>query len=336
MQTILLLAGESQIASYFAEYYINNGDEVIGTKRSSRPELSPNLDLVAKNPRFSTRVVDLSDPYSIKKVIAGVKPDILINCASNSHVGSSWSNFYSHLESNSIGVYHVLEAIKEYCPGCKYLGFGSTEEFGSNDGTVNEETPLDPLNPYAVSKVCSRNIVKCFREGFGLYAVQHWISNTESPRRSEDFVTQKIVQGCKKIVATSGEYCITLGNVFSYKDFIHVGDVVRGCVNSLSLENPTEFCFGSGCSNSIYGFIERCFWALDFEFRRNFDSFYPEDLEDGQTLYFSSEGKEVIKYSNSFFRKFDFEYIVDYNLAYDKMEWMPEISFGGLIEDLLK
>ena len=56
----------------------------------------------------------------------------------------------------------------------------------------DENTPFNPQSPYAAAKVYAHNMVKIYREGYGIYACNGILFNHESPRRGEHFVTKKI------------------------------------------------------------------------------------------------------------------------------------------------
>ena len=83
-------------------------------------------------------------------------------------------------------------------------------------------------------------MVKIYREGYGLFAVNGILFNHESPRRGENFVTMKIVNGVKDIVKGKKQY-ISLGNIYSKRDWGHAKDYVYGMWLMLQQKDPEDF-----------------------------------------------------------------------------------------------
>jgi GDPmannose 4,6-dehydratase len=62
-----------------------------------------------------------------------------------------------------------------------------------------ETTPFNPQSPYASAKVYSHYLVKNSRDAYGIFACNGILFNHETPRRGENFVTMKVVNGVKKL-----------------------------------------------------------------------------------------------------------------------------------------
>src|ERR1019366_4367137 len=97
--------------------------------------------------------------------------------------------------TNTLSIIHILEAIRIHCPECRFYNAGSSEEFGDVVyAPQDEKHPLRPRSPYGASKAAARQLVKVYRESYGLYAIQGWLFNHEGTRRGEEFVTRKITK----------------------------------------------------------------------------------------------------------------------------------------------
>ena len=96
-------------------------------------------------------------------------------------------------------------------------------------------------------------MVKIYREGYGLFAVNGILFNHESPRRGENFVTMKIVNGVKDIV--EGKQYISLGNIYSKRDWGHAKDYVYGMWLMLQQDTPDDFVLATGNTFSVKDFI---------------------------------------------------------------------------------
>jgi GDPmannose 4,6-dehydratase len=206
MKKIIVTGVTGQVGSYMTDFLLKNTDfEIYGAIR----RLSvPNHENIAhiKSERFHLIGMDLSDEHSISSAIEEIKPDYFINFA---------------------------EAIRKYCPKCRYYNAGSSEEFGDVQYSPQDMNhPPRARSPYGASKVAARQIVKVWRDSYDLYAVQGLLFNHESERRGEEFVTRKITKGVarikREIEAGDIPTSIKLGNLKACRDWSHAEDFVRG------------------------------------------------------------------------------------------------------------
>src|SRR5208337_2821063 len=90
---------------------------------------------------------------SIFRVFNTVQPDECYHLAAQSFVSYSFEDEFSTINTNVNGTHHVLAAIKETCPNCKFYFAGSSEMFGNAAVTPqNESTPFFPRSSYGISK----------------------------------------------------------------------------------------------------------------------------------------------------------------------------------------
>lgn len=180
MGKVIITGVTGQDGSYMVDYLLKNTNHKIygGVRRLSVPN-HKNISHI-NDPRFQLINLDISDPINVSGVINEIKPDYFINFAANSFVGTSWNMPVNHFTTNTLSVLYQLEAIREYCPKCRYYNAGSSEEFGDVEYWPQPEShPIKPRSPYGASKASARHIVKVYRESFGLYAVQGWLFNHE-------------------------------------------------------------------------------------------------------------------------------------------------------------
>lgn len=283
---VIVTGVTGQDGSYMVDYLLKNTDhEVWGIiRRTSKPDLG-NLKEALTNPRFKTIVGDLSDSASIDGVVRQVMPDYFINLAAQSFVGSSWQIPEQTFDVGAMGVIRCLEAIRQHVPHCRFYNAGSSEEFGDVLYSPQDmKHPHRARSPYGAAKIAARQIVKVWRESYGLYAVQGLLFNHESERRGEEFVTRKITKGVARIVRAIKDgkpfEPLELGNLDAKRDWSHAEDFVRaiwamlnqeqyrsGWSNaSLGTDEPNvsrsilhEYVLASGQMHSIREFVERAF-----------------------------------------------------------------------------
>ncbi len=231
---IIVSGVTGQDGSYMVDYLLANTDHLIWgmVRRTSKPDLG-NLKAALTNPRFKTIVADLTDSASIDNVVKEVKPDYFINLAAQSFVGSSWQIPEQTFDVDAVAIIRILEAIRKHVPHCRFYNAGSSEEHGDVQYSPQDiNHPLRARSPYGAAKIAARQIVKVYRESYGLYAIQGLLYNHESERRGEEFVTRKITLGVARVVREIlGDGPITpieLGNLDAKRDWSHAEDFVDG------------------------------------------------------------------------------------------------------------
>lgn len=103
----------------------------------------------------------------------------------------------------------------------------SSEEYGEQIVTpIKEDAPLNPLSPYAVSKVTQEKMGYQYYKSYGLKTILTRTFNHEGPRRGEMFVTSSFAKQIAEIEKGLIEPVISHGNLDSYRDYTDVRDVV--------------------------------------------------------------------------------------------------------------
>jgi len=189
-----------QDGSYMVDYLLKNTDlYIVGGVRRLSVYNHVNIKHI-NSERFILLNFDLTDPHSITRIVEKLKPEYFINLAAQSFVASSWDFARQTWAANSTSVLDILEAIRLYKPECRMYQAGSSEEFGNVSYVPQDEKhPLKPRSPYGASKAAARQLIKVYRESYGLYAVQGWLFNHESERRGVEFVTRKITTNAARI-----------------------------------------------------------------------------------------------------------------------------------------
>lgn len=265
---VIVTGVTGQVGSYMVDFLLENTDYMIygAIRRLSVPN-HKNIKHIKSN-RFKLIEMDLLDEHNIHTCVDEIKPDYFINFAANSFVGNSWNMPVNHFQSNAMAVLHQLDAIKKYCPNCRYYNAGSSEEFGDVIYSPQDlKHPLRPRSPYGASKVAARQIVKVWRDSYNLYAVQGYLFNHESERRGEEFVTRKITKNVariKKALEKNERFKpLELGNLEVRRDWSHAQDFVEAVWLMLNQDSPKDYLFASGATHSVREFVEEAFAVAD-------------------------------------------------------------------------
>lgn len=206
------------VGRYLEKLLIEKGAEVFGTTR---------------NPVINKRIyqMDLLDRESIIKVIKEVKPTHIFHLAGISNVAESWFNISKTITVNTIGTANLLEAVYKFDNGIRVLTIGSSEEYGKINFTnikISEETPINPISPYGVSKATIGMLIKQFQKGYGMDVIHLRPFNHIGPGQrlgfvTSDFANQIALMNNGKIENNE----MKVGNLEAIRDFTDVRDIVR-------------------------------------------------------------------------------------------------------------
>ena len=252
VKTAFITGITGQDGSYLAEFLLSKGYEVHGMiRRSSSPNTSRIDHISAK---VCLHFGDMTDSEQINRLIAEIKPDECYNLAAQSHVGISFDTAEYTGNVTGLGTTRLLNAIKNFSPETKFYQASSSEIFGNAPAPQGIETPLSPRSPYACAKAYAYYMVKNYREGHGLFAVNGIAFNHESPRRGEQFVTRKITQSVARILAGTQKK-IVLGNLDAERDWGFAPDYVKAMWLTLNTFEPRDYVIGTGQSTSVWVFL---------------------------------------------------------------------------------
>ena len=333
-----------QDGSHMVDYLLKTTDYLIfGGARRLSIKNHENISHLDNNPRFHLVNFDLSDAHSISKIVESLKPDYFINLAAQTFVGSSWDFPAQTWECNTTGIIHILEAIRQHKPSCRFYNAGSSEEYGNVVYTPQDENhPARPRSPYGASKSAARQLVKVYRESYNLYAIQGLLFNHEGTRRGEEFVTRKITKGVarikKAILEGKSFEPIELGNVKAKRDWSDAEDFVDGIWKMMNQVVPNEYVLSSNETNTIESFVWHAFKSADIE-----GAWHGQ----AESSEFSISTKDAIKYepvvsvlvkiNPKFYRPAEVDLLLgDSSKARKELGWKPETSFEQLVDKMVK
>jgi len=259
-----------QDGSYLTELLLSKGYEVHGLVRRASSMQRARLDhLTSDNNSYGKQLLlhysDLDDTTTIRRLLLKTLPDEVYHLAGQSHVGLSFEIPESTCEFTAMGTLKLLEIIRDLPNKPRLLHVGSSEIFGIPDHSPqNESTPMNPVTPYGVAKAFAVQMVKVYRESFGLFACNAICYNHESPRRGESFVTRKICSVAAAIAAGKATE-IRLGNIDSQRDWGYAPEYVEAMWRILQQDEPEDFILASGKLNSVQDFLAAAFGAVGLE-----------------------------------------------------------------------
>ena len=328
MKKALITGVTGQDGSYLAEFLLEKNYEVHGIVRRASTEKKERIDHLEGNPNFHLHYGDLTDSFSLVKIISKVEPDEIYNLAAQSHVAVSLEVPEYTADATGTGVIRLLEAIR-ICgleKKCRFYQASTSELFGKvQEIPQSETTPFYPYSPYAAAKQYAYWVVRNYREGYGMFATNGILFNHESERRGETFVTRKITLAAAKIAAGVQDK-LYLGNLDALRDWGYAKDYVECMWLMLQHNEPDDFVVATGEQYSVRDFCTRAFKRAGIELRWEGTGVEEKGVD-------VSTGKIVVEVSPEFFRPTDVVTLLGNPAkAKEKLGWNPrKTSFDELV-----
>jgi GDPmannose 4,6-dehydratase len=315
MKKAFITGINGQDGSYLAEYLLSLGYDVYGiVRRNSVAENQQNRFSNEIREKLNISYGDLLDQSSLERLLDKIQPDEIYNLAAQSHVKVSFEIPQFTAQTNGLGVMNILEAYRRSCPNAKFYQASSSEMFGNSvdgDGFQRESTPMHPVSPYGCSKLFGYSLVRNYRNSYNLHAVNGILFNHESPRRSSNFVTSKVVKGAVNI-KYGYQHILELGNMDSYRDWGHSKDYVRAIHLITNHDKPDDFVVSTMQTHSVLDMVKYVFAKLDLDYTK------------------------CVVQNEKFLRPEELKYLKgDSTKIRQTLGWKPEYTFQTLMDDMI-
>lgn len=313
-ERILITGVTGQDGAILTSQYLEETDALVyGLARRSSTANLWRLDPCLNNDSLELVEGDITDLSSLTRIFRLIKPDRIYNLAAQTHVRISFEEPLHTLEVTGKGPVNVYEAARNVCPGAKIYQASSSEMFGDVlQIPQTEETPFNPVSPYACAKTYAHQMAEVYRRSYKMFIACGILFNHESPLRGENFVTRKITKGIANIVA-GNQKTIKMGNLNAKRDWGYAPDYTRGMEMILDQEKPGDFVLATGETHSVQSFLELCCKIVDLDWTK----IYEKD--------------------ERFMRPAEVSLLEgDASLAKDILGWAPETSFFDMVYKMLK
>lgn len=230
---VLITGAQGFTGHYVAAELRAHGWEVWGVGSHAQPEDA------------CYRQADLLDADGLKCVVDEIRPQAVVHLAAIAFVGhGDAGDFY---RVNVVGTRNLLEALAPHAQGlrCVLLASSANVYGNATEGVLDEATPPDPVNDYAVSKLAMEWMARLWLHKLPLVVVRPF--NYTGVGQSESFLVPKIVGHFKR-----REPMIELGNLDVWRDFSDVRTVAFVYRRLLELAPAGKtFNVGSGRTHSL-------------------------------------------------------------------------------------
>lgn len=308
--TILGVGGQD---GYFLSHLLNKHQYSIDGYLLPSDMKAPTIPFL---PHDRLRLVEssISDGDLLRKCIAQNKPTFVFNLAGISFIPYSWDAPREVEKTNGYAVGEILQIIREESPETRFFQACSSEMFGHHpkESPQNEDTPFNPANPYASSKVFAYHLTKNYREKFGIFACAGILYNHESEWRPPRFVTRKITLAAASIKLGKLD-SVKLGAIDTVRDWSYAGDIVNAMWFMMNADEPKDYVLASGKIHNVREILDIAF--------------------DHVGLHWS----DYILIDESFKREPEgLPLCGDSSRARSKLNWQPEMSFESMIRMMVE
>lgn len=242
---LVVTGGAGFIGSAVTLHLLAEGHDVCVVDSFTYAANPMSLAPVESNPSFRLIKQDIRDFAGMTALIAAQRPDAILHLAAESHVDRSISGSAPFIETNIVGTYSLLEAVRSYWASLKgdaastfrFLHVSTDEVYGSlgQDGAFVENSPYDPSSPYSASKAAADHLVQAWGRTYGLPVLVANCSNNYGPRQfPEKLIPLVILNGLH------GKPLPVYGDGANIRDWLHVEDHARALHTIVTKGQPGE------------------------------------------------------------------------------------------------
>ena len=326
-----------QDGSYLSELLLEKDYKVFGiVRRTSLLYSHSRIDHIRE--KLNINYGDVSDACALHQFFNSIlhnnldfKVFEIYNLAAQSHVQISFEIPEYTTTIDALGPLHILEFIRSQPDNIKnkikFYQAGTSEMYGKVIETPQSETtPFNPVSPYACAKVYAHFITKNYREAYNIFACNGILFNHESPRRGENFVTMKVINGIKDYLEKKKP--MNLGNIDSKRDWGHAKDYVKGMWLMLQRDAPDDYVLATGQTQTVREFVEKSFKHKGINVRWEGEGLNEQGIND-------DNGDLLVKIDKKYFRPCEVDLLLgDPIKAKNILGWDTSYDLEMLIDDM--
>jgi len=246
-KTILVTGAAGFIGYHLAKRLLLSGYRVAGVDSLNDyydPALKhARLSELTAFERFSFTEGDLAENELVERLFADTKPDVVVHLAAQAGVRYSIENPRAYIESNIVGFFNVLEAVR-HNPVAHFLYASSSSVYGNRDKTpFSVEDRVDkPISLYAATKKSDELFAYTYAHLYGVPATGLRFFTVYGPFGRPDMAyykfTKAILEGRSIDVYNNGDML---------RDFTYIDDVTS-CIESMLFSPPKPDETGAPCA----------------------------------------------------------------------------------------
>lgn len=229
--TILVTGGAGFIGSNFVLDWLAVSDEqVVNLDALTYAGNLENLKSVSDDKRHVFVNGSINDSELVTRLLAQYQPRAVINFAAESHVDRSITGPTAFVETNIVGTFKLLEAVRHYWIGLladkqaefRLLHVSTDEVYGSlteDAPPFSEQNRYEPNSPYSASKAASDHLVRAYHHTYGLPVLTTNCSNNYGPYHFPEKLIPLVIHN-----ALAGKNLPIYGDGRQIRDWLYVRD----------------------------------------------------------------------------------------------------------------
>ena len=234
---ILVTGGAGFIGSAVVRHIISDTEhDIVNVDKLTYAGNLDSLVSVAGSERYAFEQVDICDGAAVSALFAKHQPDVVMHLAAESHVDRSIDGPGEFIQTNIVGTYTLLEAVRAYCSQLseadrdkfRFHHISTDEVYGDLEGPEDlfrEDTPYAPSSPYSASKAGSDHLVRAWGRTFGLPILITNCSNNYGPFHFPEKLIPLMI-----LNALQGKPLPVYGKGNQVRDWLFVEDHARALV----------------------------------------------------------------------------------------------------------
>jgi len=189
--------------------------------------------------------------------VSKIRPDEIYNLASQNYRGVIFTQPFETIRINAFMPSYLLEIIRNSKRKIKFFQASSVQMYS-------------PISPYAASKLFVSNLVRQYRENYGIFACQAILFNHESELRGPEFVTRTISISAARI-KQGLQKKLVLKYIYAKRDWGYAPEYVEGMYKMMQHNKAGDFELGTGRVHSVKEFAEIAFRHIGLNYKKYLD-----------------------------------------------------------------
>ena len=219
MKTVIVTGGLGFIGSNLINILNSKNYFVINIDKLTYASNLKNINSRIKNYKFYKG--DINNKNLIKNILNKYNPSIIYNLAAETHVDRSIDGPKNFINSNILGVFNILESIKNYKNKIKLIQISTDEVYGDikKNYKSKENDAYNPSSPYAASKASGDLLIKSYIRTYKLNGIITNCCNNYGPNQYPEKLIPTIIYNLIK-----NKSIPIYGNGKNIREWIYVKD----------------------------------------------------------------------------------------------------------------